>query len=107
MLPESIIHRMLKGSGKLQHEQISLFCTYLITGLLEGKRHLEAAWRTDSAVVVYRPSRRFNVLNLGFLFFSAQHSCDKQEICAFTACTGTVVFFIFDLRARVSYLKSN
>lgn len=40
--PESIIHRILKGSGELQHEQISLFCAYLITGPLEAKRDFKA-----------------------------------------------------------------
>lgn len=38
VLPERIIHRIRKGSAELQHEQISLFCPYLITGPLEGKR---------------------------------------------------------------------
>lgn len=89
MLPESIIHRILKGSGELQHEQISLLCPYLITAPLEGKRDLEAVWRTGSAVSVYCSSWRFNVLHLDFLYFSSQGCSDKQEICAFTAYTGT------------------
>lgn len=30
---------------------------------------------------------------------------DEHEICPLTACTSTVVFFIFDLRAGVTYFK--
>lgn len=52
---------MLRGSGKLQLEQISLFCSYVTTGLQE--RDLEAVWRSDSTLVVcFGPSWTFDVV---------------------------------------------
>lgn len=52
---------MLRGSGELQLEQISLFCSYVTTGLQE--KDLEAVWRSNSTLVVcFGPSWRFDVV---------------------------------------------
>lgn len=71
MLPERIIHRIRKGSAELQHEQISLFCPYLITGPLEGERDLDAVLEHR---LIIKSSWSFNVLNFSLLLWQKRNS---------------------------------